>query len=145
MKGILLDDYGMLLKRNLFSAHEDFIASAAACPEWRAMNMGVAERKVDIYRHDLIPRLHACVDRMTDFIAHYFMLFYQWDIQPVRHLEQHLLIDKYAHGMILATRKKLRRWNTTSEEAELAHDLVVVLSKCECGESVQHQRALSRC
>lgn len=129
---ILLDDQGMVLVRQLFEAHDDLCASIIECPEWRSFAMSIPERKVAIYRNDLIPRLHAAVDCCTAFIAHYVLLFRNRDVPSVRDLSYHILIDRYAHLFIGHSRSKFARWNLVSEEVAITSDLVIVLRKCDC-------------
>lgn len=133
---VLLDDAGMALKRDLFSAYEDMTASMRACPDWRSSEYTRDDRMIKIYQDDLKPRIHACIDTSLEFVAHYYLLLKNKDVAITRNLQWHLLLDEMAAWRIEGVRIGFEGWIEIQQSIKLVTDLVEAIRECK------HQRAV---
>jgi hypothetical protein len=132
---VLLDDYGMVLKRQMFDAYQDMLTSMVACPGWRSFAFVRSEFETDVYRIDFTSRRDECILRTQEFLEHYHFLVSQKDDIPViRHLQWHLMIDCNARDGIESVFNRLAGWHTVIELVGIMSSVIDALDRCK------HQR-----
>lgn len=132
---VLLDDYGMTLKRQMFDATQDMHASMVACPGWRSFAYVRDEFETDVYRIDFTTRRDECILRTQEFLEHFhFLASQKGDIAVTRRLQWHLMIDGWACNRIESVFNSLAGWHTVIELVGIMARVIEALEDCK------HQR-----
>jgi hypothetical protein len=129
---LLLDDYGMLLKRHMFDAYQDMLSSMVACPGWRSFAYVRNEFETDVYRMDFTARRDECILRTQEFLEHFhFLASQKCDIAVTRRLQWHLVIDSRGCDKIESVFKRLAEWHTVIELVGIMSSVVEALEDCK--------------